>query len=106
MRALRSLLARTEDVHCLVYHLGCLCAYALAFWWWLHPEEAGITTAVDRVAFVVAAAFLLGWISGVDVGVVFHNHAHRRVFTKAWMNRWATPRFFRHIWSAPLRGRM
>jgi hypothetical protein len=36
------------------------------------------------------AAALLGWISGVDVGVVFHNHTHRRVFTRPWLNRWAT----------------
>lgn len=81
-------LARLEDVHCLVFHGCCLAAYALAFWLWLHPEAVGITHWPERVAFVAGAAFLLGWISGIDVGVNFHNHAHRRVFRRPWLNRW------------------
>lgn len=84
------LLARREDLHCLVFHGACLAAYALAFWLWLHAEEVGIDSLGERAAFVAAAAFLLGWISGIDVGVVFHNHTHRRVFTRPWLNRWAT----------------
>lgn len=90
MRALRSPLSRPEDLHCVLFHLFCLAAYALAFWWWLHPEQAGIDSPWARVAFVAGAAYLLGWISGIDVGVNFHNHTHRRVFRHAWMNRWAT----------------
>lgn len=90
MRAFRSPLARPEDLHLLLYHGFCLLAYALAFWWWLHPEQAGINGTGERIAFVFAAAYLLGWISGVDVGVVFHNHTHRRVFRSPALNRWAT----------------
>lgn len=82
------LLARREDVHCVVFHLACLAAYGIAFWLWCHPDAAGLTTTPRKVAFVVAAAFLLGWISGIDVGVNFHNHAHRRIFTRPWLNRW------------------
>ena len=82
------LLARPEDVHCLLFHAFCLCAYGLAFWLWLHPEDAGLSSLPARVAFVAGAAFLLGWISGIDVGVNFHNHAHRRVLRRPWLNRW------------------
>src|SRR5262245_7998136 len=84
----RTLLARPEDLHCVVFHAVCLCAYALAFWLWLQPETSGLRSAWDRAAFVAGAAFLLGWISGVDVGVNFHNHTHRRIFTRPWLNRW------------------
>lgn len=31
---------------------------------------------------------MLGWISGIDVGVNFHNHTHRRIFRSAFLNRW------------------
>jgi fatty acid desaturase len=40
------------------------------------------------VAFVAAAAIMLGWITGIDVGVNFHNHTHRRIFTSRLVNRW------------------
>lgn len=83
------LLSRPEDLHCLLFHAFCLAAYALAFWLWLHPEAAGLDSLPARIAFVAGAAYLLGWISGIDVGVNFHNHTHRRVFTKPWRNRWA-----------------
>ncbi len=85
----RRVLSRPEDVHCVLFHGFCLAAYAVAFWLWQHPEAAGLTTLPSRVAFVVAAAFLLGWISGIDVGVNFHNHTHRRVFRSGVLNRWA-----------------
>lgn len=83
-------LSRREDVHCVVFHVLCLTAYGIAFWLWLHPEISGLDSTAERIAFVLGAAYLLGWISGVDVGVNFHNHTHRRIFKKAWMNRWAT----------------
>ena len=80
--------ARREDVHCVVFHVVTLVAYAVAFWLWLHPEVAGIEGPWSAAAFVGAAAFLLGWISGIDVGVNFHNHTHRRIFKHALLNRW------------------
>ncbi|MEO6596323.1 MAG: fatty acid desaturase [Planctomycetota bacterium] len=55
---------------------------------WLHPDAAGIAGPWERAAFVAGAAFLLGWISGIDVGVNFHDHTHRRIFTREWLNRW------------------
>ena len=88
MVARRPLLARPEDLHCVLFHAFCLLAYALAFWLWLHPAAAGLDGPWQQAAFIVAAAFLLGWISGVDVGVNFHNHAHRRIFRRPWLNRW------------------
>jgi fatty acid desaturase len=86
--------ARPEDVHCVVYHLLVLLGYAAAFWLWLHPERAGLHGILDRIAFVVMAAALLGWVAGVDVGVNFHNHTHRRVFKSPALNRW-----FGRIWT-------
>jgi fatty acid desaturase len=82
------ILARPEDVHCVVFHLVTLGCYAGAFWLYLNPEVAGIDGPWSRAAFVVAAAWLLGWISGVDVGVNFHNHTHRRIFRHSLLNRW------------------
>ena len=82
------ILARREDAHCVAYHLILLACYGLAFWIYLHPELAGITGFWSMIAFVGFAAWLLGWISGVDVGVNFHSHTHRRVFRQAWLNRW------------------
>ena len=83
-------LSRPEDLHCVLFHLLCLAAYGIAFWLWLHPDLAGLNSAAAQVAFVMAAAYLLGWISGIDVGVNFHNHTHRRIFRSAALNRWAT----------------
>jgi fatty acid desaturase len=37
---------------------------------------------------VLASALVLGWISGIDVGVNFHNHSHRPIFTSQFFNRW------------------
>lgn len=81
-------LARPEDAHCVIFHVACLAAYAVAFWLWSNPQQSGLDTWTERTVFVMAAAFLLGWISGIDVGVNFHNHSHRRMFTRPWMNRW------------------
>lgn len=82
------LLSRAEDVHCIVYHVLVVLAYAVAFWVWLHPAAAGLDDGFDRAVFVAMAVPLLGWISGIDVGVNFHNHAHRRTFRIRWLNRW------------------
>lgn len=90
----RQLLARAEDVHCVIYHLVVLVSYGVAFWLYQNPAAAGITGAWSQAAYVAAAAWLLGWISGVDVGVNFHNHTHRRIFRAAPLNRW-----FGRLWT-------
>lgn len=82
------ILTRPEDLHCVVYHLLVVAAYAVAFWLWLHPDVAGLDGCWPRAAFTLAAAPLLGWIGGIDVGVNFHNHTHLRIFRSAWLNRW------------------
>jgi fatty acid desaturase len=81
-------LAHPEDLHCVFFHVMVLALYGVAFWMWLHPEAAGLTTGTERMAFGLGTALLLGWCSGIEVGVNFHNHAHRRIFTRPWMNRW------------------
>lgn len=87
-RARSAVFARPEDLHCVLYHACVLLAYAAAFWVWLHPDAAGLTGPWSKAAFLVAAAGLLGWISGIDVGVNFHNHTHRRIFRSPRLNRW------------------
>jgi len=84
----RHLLADPQDRDCVIFHLACLAAYACAFWLYLHPKLAGIAGPWSRAAFVLATAVMLGWISGVDVGVNFHNHSHRPIFTSQFANRW------------------
>ncbi|MFT5285073.1 MAG: fatty acid desaturase [Planctomycetota bacterium] len=84
----RRILAHPQDIHCVVYHLFTLVAYAAAFWVWLNPDQSGVNSNLERVVFVLGAGLLLGWSSGVDVGVNFHNHTHRRIFKAAWLNRW------------------
>lgn len=86
--------AHPDDLHCAAYNVFVLASYACAFWLWLTPEVSGIDTLWDRVAFTLGAGFLLGWISGVNVGVNFHNHAHRPIFRSAWLSRW-----FGHLWT-------
>jgi fatty acid desaturase len=76
------------DAHCLLYHALALVAYGCAFWVYLHPEAAGIENGWDMTAFILAATFMLGWTSGIDVAVNFHNHAHKPFFRQAWLNRW------------------
>jgi len=93
-RGTLGVLAHPKDVHCVIYHLFCLLAYGCAFWLWLNPEVAGLTDVWSRLAFVAGSAVMLGWISGVDVGVNFHNHTHRRIFRQRWLNRW-----FGRLWT-------
>jgi fatty acid desaturase len=88
------LFAHPEDLHCAVYNLLVLACYATAFWMWLHPRTAGLSGWPQRAAFVLGAGYLLGWISGVNVGVNFHNHAHRPIFRSTWLSRG-----FGHLWT-------
>ncbi|MCA8976792.1 MAG: fatty acid desaturase [Planctomycetes bacterium] len=88
------ILARAEDLNCVVFHLMVVAAYGLAFWLWLEPEVAGLTGPVQKAVFVLAAAPLLGWISGIDLGLNHHNHVHRPIFRSAWLNRW-----FERLWT-------
>jgi fatty acid desaturase len=81
-------LSHPQDWHCILFHFICLTAYASAFWLYIHPRVAGITGPWSRIAFVLASAMVLGWISGIDVGVNFHNHSHRPIFTSQFLNRW------------------
>ena len=90
----QSILVHPEDIHCIIFHLLCLCAYGLAFWLYLHPEVAHIQGVLSRIAFVCASVIMLGWISGIDVGVNFHNHAHLKIFRLSWLNEW-----FGRLWT-------
>lgn len=90
----KGLLARAEDWHCVVYHLIVVTAYVAAFAVWLNPELAGLESLTHKVVFVLAAAPLLGWISGIDVGVNYHNHTHLSIFNNAFVSRW-----FERLWT-------
>lgn len=89
----RRILSHREDIHCVIFHALVLASYASAFWIYLHPDLAGLDSPADNAAFVLASALMLGWISGVDVGVNYHNHVHREIFRIEFMNRW-----FSRIW--------
>jgi fatty acid desaturase len=82
------LLSDPQDLHCIIFHIICIAAYAIAFWLYKHPTLVGINGPWSRVAFVAATAVMLGWISGIDVGVNFHNHSHRPIFRSQFINRW------------------
>ena len=88
------ILSDPQDGHCLAFHIACLAAYCCAFWLYQHPKLVGVTGPWTRIAFVSASATMLGWISGIDVGVNFHNHSHRPIFTSQFANRW-----FGRIWA-------
>jgi fatty acid desaturase len=83
-----------EDVHCVMFHLLVLAAYGVAFFVYLHPDRAHIHNRVEMTAFVLSAILLIGWVSGINVGVNFHNHVHRRLFRVVWLNQW-----FGRLWS-------
>jgi hypothetical protein len=88
------ILAHPQDWHCIIFHFLCLAAYACAFWLYQHPTLVGVTGWWSRTAFVAASAAMLGWISGIDVGVNFHNHSHRPIFISHFVNRW-----FGRLWT-------
>jgi hypothetical protein len=90
----RRILAHPQDWHCVTFHFVCLAAYACAFWLYQHPKLVGVTGWWSRIAYVAASATMLGWISGIDVGVNFHNHSHRPIFTSHFVNRW-----FGRLWT-------
>ncbi|HTV59673.1 MAG TPA: fatty acid desaturase [Verrucomicrobiae bacterium] len=92
----RRILAHPQDLHCVIFHIACLVAFASAFWLYHHLELAGVTGPWSRAAFVASSACALGWITGIDVGVNFHNHSHRPIFTSAFVNRW-----FGRCWTFP-----
>ena len=84
----RSLLRRSEDIHCLLFHGITLFGYGCAFFLYLNPHYAGIEGPWSQAAFVLAASLMLAWCCGLDVPVNFHNHAHKPLFRSAWLNRW------------------
>ncbi|MFN8570413.1 MAG: fatty acid desaturase [Gemmatimonadaceae bacterium] len=84
----KRLLKRPEDIHCVVFQLLLVAGYVSAFWLYLHPDASGIHTTGQRIAFMAGAGLMLGWCSGINVGVNFHNHVHRPVFNAPWLNRW------------------
>jgi fatty acid desaturase len=88
------ILAHPQDWHCVIFHFLCLAAYACAFWLYQHPKLVGVTGWWSRIAFVTASAAMLGWISGIDVGVNFHNHSHRPIFISHFVNCW-----FGRLWT-------
>jgi fatty acid desaturase len=87
-------LSHPQDRHCVIFHVICLAAYLCAFWLYLHPGVAHITGPWSRLAFVATSAMALGWISGIDIGVNFHNHSHRPIFRSQLVNRW-----FGRLWT-------
>lgn len=82
------ILAHPADIHCVVFHLLVVAAYVAAFTIYLNPQAAHIDSPYAMAAFVVACVVLLGWISGVDVGVNYHNHVHLKVFRSKALNLW------------------
>lgn len=86
--------AHPQDLHCVIFHLTCVLAYTCAFWLYKHPRLAGITGPYSRIAFVTASAYMLGVITGINVGINFHNHTHRPIFTSRFINRW-----FARMWT-------
>ena len=87
-------LKRPEDIHCVAFQLILVVAYVSAFVLYLHPAFSGIDTSAERVAYCLGAGLMLGWCSGINVGVNFHNHVHRPVFNSPWLNRW-----FGRLWT-------
>lgn len=84
-------LAHPEDLHCVVFDLALKAAYLAAFAIWLRWDDVpslAATGGAGKVAFGLGAALMLGWCSGINVGVNFHNHAHRKVFTRPFLNTW------------------
>lgn len=85
---MKQLLVEPSDAGLVLFHVATLAAYAAAFA--VHGSAAalGLDGPGELLAFDLGAALLLGWCSGVEVGVAFHNHAHRRIFRSPVWNRW------------------
>jgi fatty acid desaturase len=82
------ILAHPQDIHCVFFHALVIACYATAFYIFLHPEIAELHTIADKTAFVITSALMLGWISGIDTGVNFHNHVHKEIFRNKNLNLW------------------
>lgn len=77
---------RREDWYCVIYHLFVAALYFLFFVAYsMYFETFG---AAEKVCFVATSVVMLGWISGLNVGVVYHNHVHKPVFRNANLNCW------------------
>ena len=79
----RSILAHPEDLHGVSFHLvldGVVRASRSSSTCTTAAASPGSRVRGRGSAFVLGAAMMLGWCSGINVGVNFHNHAHRPVF--------------------------
>ncbi len=76
------------DCHNLLYHGLLVTAYEVSFWLYHYPELIGIERPLGLAAFVLGCGIMLGWTSGVNVAVNFHNRAHLPIFRSAAANRW------------------
>ncbi len=87
----KPILAHPQDIHCVVFHVVLTLGYVLAMILYLHPVGALAvieTSVLARLAYVAACALMLGWCSGINVGVNFHNHTHRKIFNSPALNTW------------------
>lgn len=89
----QTVFSHRQDIHCVVFHLLVLASYASSFTIYLNADYLGLSSPTDLLAFVLASALMLGWISGIDTGVNYHNHVHREIFTNKHLNLW-----FSRIW--------
>ena len=87
-KQIHQLLSHQQDIHCVFFHVLVLLSYTSAFYIYLNPEVANLHTVADKIVFVITSALMLGWISGIDTGVNFHNHVHREIFQHKQLNLW------------------
>ena len=69
----KPILAHPQDLHCVVFHVVLMLGYVLAMVLYLHPIgrlSVIETSTLARVAYVLACALMLGWCSGINVGVI------------------------------------
>lgn len=78
----------------MIFHVLVVLSYLAAFYIFLHPAAVNLHTPAEFVAFTFSAALMLGWISGIDTGVNYHNHVHLNVFRNGLLNLW-----FGRFWS-------
>ena len=77
---------RMEDWYCLLYHVSVVGMYFLFFV--AYSKYFPYYSLPEKVCFVLTGVVMLGWISALNVGVVFHNHVHRPIFRGRALNRW------------------